>query len=347
MIAVADNVQFMKCSLVQQGYEMGSCLVKSGHRLLPACRSTYREDGHLRLIKAIHLSRPEHYLSIYQSGCNFYCLKCHSWYFSKQANGIWMSPEDIGKAAERYVEEYSIVYEPRERATSYHALDLCRGCGSCIMLGRRSRLCPNAISIDKIELSEQGWGPARNIVAFTGGDIACKPEFYARTAEEIKKAGKLWVLFETNGYGLTPENLDVLEGKVDAFWLDIKAYDEKMHRKLTGASNKRILQLPEEIVDRGFVLEVLSLYIPGWVETDQIRKIAELLANADPSIPFTILAFFPEYRMKQVRPPTLAEMIEAYDACRELLKNVRLGNVGIFARSDKDLEFLLENGYNF
>lgn len=46
-----------------------------------------------------------------------------------------------------------------------------------------------------------------------------------------------------------------------------KAYDDKVHRKLTGVSNKRILELPAEIVDMGFVLEVPTLYIPGWVET--------------------------------------------------------------------------------
>ena len=42
-----------------------------------------------------------------------------------------------------------------------------------------------------------------------------------------------------------------------------KAHDDKVHRKLTGVSNKRILELPAEIVDMGFVLEVLTLYTPA------------------------------------------------------------------------------------
>ena len=65
------------------------------------------------------------------------------------------------------------------------------------------------------------------------------------------------------------------------------------------------------ILKRGFVLEVLSLYIPGWVETDQIRKIALLLATVDKNIPFTILAFFPEYELRDV--PTLDQMLCAYE----------------------------------
>jgi len=53
------------------------------------------------------------------------------------------------------------------------------------------------------------------------------------------------VLFETNDYGLTPENLDLFrEAKTDSFWLDIKAYDDAANRNLTGASNEWILKLP-------------------------------------------------------------------------------------------------------
>jgi len=40
----------------------------------------------------------------------------------------------------------------------------------------------------------------------------------------------LWVLFETNGYGLTPTSLDLFrEAGLDSFWLDIKAYDARAH----------------------------------------------------------------------------------------------------------------------
>lgn len=45
----------------------------------------------------------------------------------------------------------------------------------------------------------------------------------------------LWVLFETNGYGLTPGNLDALrEAGIDSFWFDIKAHDGGVHRRFTG-----------------------------------------------------------------------------------------------------------------
>jgi pyruvate-formate lyase-activating enzyme len=210
------------------------------------------------------------------------------------------------------------------------------------MHGKRSSLCPKAIQKKDILLSPQGWGPARNIVAFTGGDLTCCPDYYIQCTRLIKAETDLWVLIETNGYGLTPQNLDALkEAGVDSFWLDIKAYDGTDHKWLTGCFNRNILRVPEEILKRGFVLEVLSLYIPGLVETPQLKKIAQLIFDLDPEIPFTILAFSPEYQMKRYKGPKLSEMVEAFLEVKKIgLRNVRLANTGIFASSEEDL-FLL------
>ncbi len=257
-----------------------------------------------------------------------------------------MSPVDIAQLALNYADlnKDNMHREPREHATSWHAHELCRACGSCILTGKRSEYCPGKLRPDQITLLDDGtWGPARNIISFTGGDLACQPEFYAKAAKEIKNLERdLLVLYETNGYGLTHRNLDLFKAAgIDSFWLDIKAYDDKIHRRLTGASNKWILKLPAEILNRGFVLEVLSLYIPGWVETDQIGKIAELLAGVEPAIPFTILAFFPEHKMLKVPPPNFQQMIEAFHAARAAgLKNIRLGNIGMFAKTVKEYRTL-------
>ncbi len=296
-----------------------------------------------RVIKSAHLSRPEDYYSIYQSGCNHSCLKCHSWYFSQKVSGFWASTDDLAEMAADY-ELCVTVWEPRERATMWHATDLCHHCGSCVVYGKPGPLCPQRLSRDKIVGSPQGYGPARNIVAFTGGDVVCCAEFYAEAAQKIKdRCENIWVLIETNGFGLIPKNLDLLvDAGVDSFWLDIKAYDKEVYKKLCGASNETVIKAPERILERGFVLEVLTLYIPGWVEEDQIAKVAKLLADLDPEIPFTILAFFPEYKLRHVRSPSLGEMIRAYSAAKEAgLKNVKLGNCSVFAKSAQDWEILL------
>ena len=247
----------MNCRLVEQGFDSGSCLTFYKGEWKRACEVTFKwENGNpCRLIHSYAHKAPEQYLSIYQSGCNLSCKKCHSWRFSKYSSGNWMSPKDIAKVANDYVEhnKENLYREPRDHATSWHAYELCHSCGSCIFQGRRSKYCPEKLRLDQLTLLDDlTWGSARNIISFTGGDLACQREFYVEATKEIKKIERdLWVLFETNGYGLTSENLNLYrDAGMDAFWLDIKAHDEKVHRRLTGVSNRRILKLPHEIVER-------------------------------------------------------------------------------------------------
>lgn len=337
----------ISCNMVKQGYFKGACDVfLEDNSTQPACKATLKfENGqHYRLIKSMHLSRPEDYFSIYQSGCNHSCLKCHSWEFSKHFNGKWYSTDQIAKECKRY-EKSVTVYEPRERALMYYATDLCKHCGACILYNKRSPLCPNKVSGDKIVLSPQGFGPARNIIAFTGGDIACQANFYAEVTQKIKnECNNIWVLLESNGYGLTPKNLDLFQkAGLDSYWLDIKAYDEDIYKKLCGTSNKTVLNSPKEILKRDFVLEILTVYIPNLIEIDQFKKIAELIVELNENIPFHILAFFPQYKLKDYRTPNLSEILETYKAVKEIgLKKVRIGNIGVFAKTEEEMKKLIK-----
>jgi len=337
----------MKCPLKAQGLERGACLTRTSNgQSLPACQVTLRKNENNvfeRLIRSMHLSRPEDYFSVYQSGCNHTCLKCHSAEFSKTTNGDWISTAELALIAKDYRQEVT-VWEPRERATMWHAGTLCKHCGSCRLSGLQSFHCPRAIEPTQVTLSVQGYGPARNIVAFTGGDLGCRPEYYAEAAHAIKEAAghNMWVLFETNGYALTEHNLAILkEGGVDAFWLDIKAFDSKTYKKLCGTSNQTVLDSISLSYDAGFILEILTLYIPGWVETDQYTAIAQLIAETDPTIPTTLLAFFPSYQLSHVRPPSVQQMVLSAQAMQQQgLTNLRLGNLGVFLNAQKDYEYL-------
>ena len=152
-----------KCRLKSQGFSAGSCMVETEGRSQLACQATLKieENEVWRLITSVHLSRPENYLSIYQSGCNFSCRKCHSWYFSKKKDGSWYTPLDILDEARTY-DKLVTLQEPRSRATAWHAHDSCRCCGKCVLSGTRSSTCPEVLDSESILLSPQGFGPARN-----------------------------------------------------------------------------------------------------------------------------------------------------------------------------------------
>ena len=345
-MSIPTEKTFKKCEMVSQGYSKGTCevILKDGSTQ-QACKSTLKfENGqHHRLIKSMHLSRPEDYFSIYQSGCNHTCLKCHSWEFSQNFNGEWYSTDQIAAICKKYESQVTVL-EPRERALMYYATDLCKHCGSCIFFNTRGPLCPNKVTREQVVLSPQGFGPARNIIAFTGGDIACQAQFYAEVTKKIKeKCNNMWVLLESNGYGLTLKNLDLFkEAGLDSYWLDIKAYDEEVYKKLCGTPNKTVLNSPKEIIKRDFILEILTVFIPNFVEIDQFEKIAEMIVEIDETIPFHILAFFPEFKLKEYRSPTLSEIINTYKSLKKIgLKNVKIGNIGVFAKTSEEQKELI------
>jgi hypothetical protein len=48
--------------------------------------------------------------------------------------------------------------------------------------------------------------------------------------------------------------------------------------------------------------------------------------------------------MKAYQSPSVTKRIEAYQRVKATgLKNIRLGNIGVFARTKEDLEYLMEN----
>lgn len=333
----------MPCYLESLGYRSCGNVVNVGNRLMRPCDAGFRvsEENIERIIYDIILSRPEDYLSIYQSGCNHYCLKCHSWYFSQYIRGKRMGPESIVKEALKYREEIT-VWEPRKRATMWHASDLCNHCGMCKVRGERGPFCPGRLKPEQILFSPQGYGPARNIVSFTGGDLYCKPDFYVKTFKLIKKEiPDIWIHIETNGYGLVRENLELYySAGLDSIWLDMKAFNEDSYRKLCGTTNKWILEVPILAHELGLVLEIVLLYIPNFVELNQMEKFAKYISNIDKDIPVMLLAFFPEYMLVGFRKPTYNEMVSAYKILKKHgLGNVKLSNLGVFC---KDYNEILE-----
>ncbi|ADM27664.1 Radical SAM domain protein [Ignisphaera aggregans DSM 17230] len=334
------------CFIRYQGFEPCRCFVRTENGPEIPCRAGLRVwGGRLeRLVYDIVLSRPEDYLSIYQSGCNHNCLKCHSWYFAQIAQGRWYSAEDLTRIVLEY-REYVTVWKHRNRATMWHASDLCSHCGSCVIDGKRGPYCPGILRSDQVLLSPQGYGPARNIVSMTGGDLYCQPAFYIDFFRRIKReAPDMLIHIETNGYGLTPKNLELLyEADLDSIWLDMKAYSRNIYEYLCGTHNDWILELPAKIIDMGIILEIVLLYIPDLVEIEEIRALGRIIANVSRDIPTMLLAFFPQYLMSGYREPTIEEMVLAYKALREEgLRKVKVGNIGVFCKTSSCIDRLID-----
>src|SRR5262249_25316095 len=95
----------------------------------------------------------------------------------------------------------------------------------------------------------------------------------------------------------TPEVLDFLRPWIVAYKVDLKSFDDQHYRTLGGKLDT-ILDTIRMIHERGIWLEIVTLIIPGFNDSDrELRGIAKFLASVSRDIPWHVTAFHKDYRM--------------------------------------------------
>ncbi|WP_250287145.1 radical SAM protein [Frankia sp. CiP1_Cm_nod2] len=118
------------------------------------------------------------------------------------------------------------------------------------------------------------------------------------------------IVWKTNGF-LTASAIDLVAGALDAVNIDVKAADEAAHRRLTGAPLRPVLDAVERLRAAGVWVEVSTPLIPGVsAEPEALRAVARHLAGIDPGIPWHLLRFTPDFRMRRP-PPTSPRALAA------------------------------------
>jgi pyruvate formate lyase activating enzyme len=115
---------------------------------------------------------------------------------------------------------------------------------------------------------------------------------------------------------------------------DLKAHDEALHIALTGSTNARTLenfQLAGQL-SRGRAgppaLIASTLLVPGYVDAEEVERIAAFIYEIDPSIPYALLAFHPSFEMCDLPCTSRALAQSALHAAQAAgLTSVRLGNM--------------------
>lgn len=120
-------------------------------------------------------------------------------------------------------------------------------------------------------------------------------EWAAAVFKEARAAG-LVTGYVSNG-NATPRVLEYLRPWVDLYKVDLKCFDDRHYRQL-GGRLQPILDSIRRIRDLDFWLEVVTLIIPGFNDSeDGLRAMAEFLANVSPDIPWHVTAFHKDYKM--------------------------------------------------
>jgi pyruvate formate lyase activating enzyme len=113
--------------------------------------------------------------------------------------------------------------------------------------------------------------------------------------KEAKAAG-LATAFVSNGNG-TPQVLQYLRPWVDLYKVDLKSFDERHYHQL-GGRLQPILETIRRLYEMGFWLEIVTLAIPGFNDSDdELTRLAEFLASVSPDVPWHVTAFHKDYKM--------------------------------------------------
>lgn len=170
-------------------------------------------------------------------------------------------------------------------------------------------------------------------VYFMGGEPTLAkelPEILAFAKRELKLRT---FLGHTNGSRLPMDNLD--GGNVG-----LKAWDEQLHLEYTGHPKSLIFDNFRRGFEAGMDLKANVVYIPGYVDADQVEAIAEWLASLSSAIPFHIMGYIPVPGQTYLRP-SVEQMEHVKRLCLKHLQKVGYSNltseqaVSLEARDDR------------
>lgn len=152
---------------------------------------------------------------------------------------------------------------------------------------------------------------------------------FSRKALEIRN--DLMICWEWNGSGNTSLALKAAElssisnGTVK---FDLKAWNEFLHILLTGRSKERAKKNFEKIGEKfPEVLSATTLLVPYYVDEEEIEGIASFVASINENIPYSLLVFHPDYRLRDLPITPKEQVFNCYKAAKKHLKRVNIGNL--------------------
>ncbi len=164
-------------------------------------------------------------------------------------------------------------------------------------------------------------------VTVSGGEPLLQVPFVLEFFKLLKSHG-VHTAIDTSGEPFSNdvgflEPFDELLEYTDLILLDIKAFDEKLHKELTGCGNKNILEMAEYLSDKGISMWIRHVLVPGITDsTDELAAIANFIKSLKTVEKVEILPYHTlgstkwgnlgiPYSLEDVSPPTEDEIKKA------------------------------------
>lgn len=184
---------------------------------------------------------------------------------------------------------------------------------------------PEEMPAELIVSEAAGLGAAA--VVSTYNEPLITAEWAAAVFSKAKEKG-LRTGFVSNGYA-TAESVAFMKPRLDMWKVDLKSMDAAKYREVCGADLKLALEGLGLIKDSGVWLEVVTLLIPGFNDSDaEVAAMADHLRGLSPDIPWHLTAFHPAHRLRDAVPTPPDTLLRARDiALKKGLRFVYCGNL--------------------
>lgn len=212
--------------------------------------------------------------TVFFKGCNMRCAWCHN-------------PEAI-----HIYPEY--VYNPK----------LCLHCGHCAegcYSGARM-LCGKEMTVEQVMaevLADKPYYGESGGVTISGGEPFMQPQFLMELLKAAKAQG-IHCGIETNA-SLPFEMMEQTLPFVDVWMIDLKIFDDVVHKLQTGISNEEIKQNLSELDRCGAKIVLRTPVIPGVNDTqEELESIVKFAARLENLEYYEVLPYHPLGLSKQV-----------------------------------------------
>jgi pyruvate formate lyase activating enzyme len=262
-----------------------------------------------------------------------------SWYHDPLPTNCvadWVCPGCTGAGYPTYAHSSGPEYGYTNLAVFFHACSFnCLYCQNWQF--RQETLRPRTTTVKDLLASVD---EKTACICYFGGDPTPQLPFALKASQRAldeNKGRMLRICWETNGSmhpGLLDEMIELSLSSGGCIKFDLKAWDENLHRALTGNTNTRTLEnfsrAGEKIALRPVppFLIASTLLVPGYIDEAEIQGIARFISSIHSDIPYSLLAFYPHFYLSDMPLTQKTQAERCLKAAQdEGLTNVRIGNV--------------------
>lgn len=221
-----------------------------------------------KIIPFSSVDGPGNRTAVFLQGCNINCRYCHNPETRALCVNCGLCVEKCPEGALEKSTDGKIMYHPEK----------CVQCDTCI------HVCPHDSSPRTAVMTpEETYKKVKKQIPFirgltvSGGECMLRPDFLEALFKLAKEDG-LNTMIDSNGtipFWEYPELLNVTDGVM----LDIKAFENEDHIRITDEKNEIVLKNAVYLAENKKLYEVRAVIVPDLYDTrESIRQIGEFLA---------------------------------------------------------------------